>query len=435
MTEYMMPVITNNRSSFKEYIFFREGKENFDQPHIIKADPPMKIPDGIKRLADAFKKSKEVAIGKEIDSKAGGEKDVTLKSKKIFIVGGAVRDYLLGHTPRNYDLATDAHPEEVLKILHQARPPIHIHKQDSKEGITHISVDGEAYEIKTLKKKPNPDADEEGSVFTVNPAEDCENRDVTINALYYDVAANQIIDHCGGIRHLQDGVVRPIGNADEKLKKDGMTKYRMIRMMNILPNGRMDDDTKNSIAKYAGEDDDLPPEKIREEFLRGLEHAHTNVKKYIKSYHDNGLLEKVFPHLQLSYEFPDCGTCKNRAIVLAYLLKDNKPAKLVKQLRELKYTDREIKDAVYLINLLWFGPDHIYDFKRELLNTSLTKRQLIDWAKLNKLDKEMIQKLIDYNFKVSDNAVMEKEGLQGDMLRDRVKRLEADEFKKTLSKD
>lgn len=423
-----------NPYKFKDYIHIREGKENFDQPHTIAADPPMKMPDGIKRLAEAFKKAKEVPIAKEIDTKAGGEKDVTLKAKRLFVVGGAVRDYLLGHTPRNYDLATDAHPEEVLRLLKAARPTIHVTKQDIKKGVTTVSVDGETYDIHTLKKKGN--GPEDGDVFTVNPAEDSENRDLTINAMYYDIQANKIIDHCGGLRHIQDGTLKFVGNAEEKLKGNGMMKYRMMRFMNTLPNGKIDDETKKALQMAAGEDDDeTDPAKIREEFLRGLENAHTNVKKYIQTYVDNGLLDKVFPKLELTPEIPDCPSCKNRVIILAFLLKNNKPAKLVQRLKELKYTDREIKDAVYLINLLWFAPDHIYDFKRELLNTSLTRRQIIDWAKMNNLDKPMIEKLLEYKLRVNGGELAEKEGLQGDMLRSRIKQIEADEFKKTLSVD
>jgi tRNA nucleotidyltransferase/poly(A) polymerase len=417
--------------SFKHYINFREGKENFDQPHEIKAEPPMKIPEGIKRLAEAFKKAKEVAIGKEIDSKAGGEKDVTLKAKKLFIVGGAVRDYLLGHTPSNYDLATDAHPEEVLRILKAAKPSIQVHKQDIKKGVTNISVDGEQYEIHTLRKKS--EKPEEDEVFTTNPSEDCENRDFTINAMYYDVQANKIIDYCGGIRHIKDGNIRPIGQGEDKLK--GVGKYRMMRFMNTVPNGRIDDDTKQALNKVSGEDEDTPPEKIREEFLKGLEHAHSNVKRYIKTYSDSGLLNKVFPGLEVSADIPDCSTCKNRVIILAYLLRNNKPAKLVKKLKELKYTEREIKDAVYLINLLWFAPDHVYDFKRELLKTSLTRRQIVDWAKLNKIDKNMIEKLVDYQLTINGGEVAEKEGIHGDQLRSKIKEMEAGQFKKTLSED
>jgi len=426
-----MKSLLETPSCFTSFVRFKENKELFSQPHEIKADPPMKVPDGIKRLADAFKNSKEVPIGKEIDPKAGGEKDVKLKSKKLYIVGGAVRDYLLGRTPKNYNLATDAHPEEVLHIIKNAKPAIHVLKQDPKKGVTKISVDGEDYEIHTLKKKSeNP---EEEFTFTTNCAEDSENRDLTINAMYYDIAGNKIIDHCGGIRHLQNGDIKFVGKASDKLKENGMVKYRAMRFMNTIPNGKFDNETAEAFKKAASEDEDMDttPDKIRDEFLNALENAHSNVAKVIKSYESHGLLEKVFPKLKLDTNLPE-GVGKNRAIILACLLKNNQPSKLVPKLKELRYTDREIKDAVYLINLLWFAPDYVYEFKKELLNTGLTKRQIIDWAKLNKLDREMVEKLVDYNLKVNGTDLAEKEGLQGDDLKNRVKELEAHEFKRTL---
>ena len=412
---------------FEDYVNYREGKENLNQPHTIKADPPMRIPGGIKRLAEAFKKAKEVSIGKEIDTKSGGEKDVTLKAKRLFVVGGAVRDHLLNHTPKNFDLATDAHPEEVAKIIQAAKPAITLVKQDKKKGITSVKVDGETYDIKTLKKKSeNP---EEDDIFTTEPSEDSQSRDFTVNALYYDISSNQIIDHVGGLNHLKDGTVKAIGGED-KLKSDGMSKFKGMRLLNTIPNAKFDNDTENAISKLSDSDEELSPEKVREEFLRGLEHAHSNVQKYIQSYANHGLLAKVFPKLTLSKDIPE-SIGKSRSLVLAYLLKENKPSKLVPQLKSLKYSDREIKDAVYLINLLWFAPDHVYEFKKELLNTSLTRRQILDWTKLNNLDKEMIEKLIDYQFRINNDNV--PQGEDADVAREKIKKMEADEFKKTLN--
>jgi hypothetical protein len=143
-------------------------------------------------------------------------------------------------------------------------------------------------------------------------------------------------------------------------------------------------------------------------------------------------LQTVFPKLELSLDFPDCKTCKSRPLVLASLLKGNKPPKLVQRLRELKYTDREIKDAVFLINLLLFQPEYIYDFKREMINTSLTKRQILDWAKVSGLDLDMIEKLVDYKFHIDSNEIMNQEGVVGERLKDRVRELEAQHFTKMM---
>jgi len=421
---------------FSDYLVIKEGNvsgsTNFEQPHEIKADPPMKVPEGLQRLAEAFKKSKEVPIAKEIDPKAGGEKDVTLKSKKLYVVGGAVRDYMLGQTPRNYDLCTDAHPEEVVRIMKNSKPAITVLKQDPKNGVVKVSVDGEEYEINTLCKKGT----EGEKIFSTNTADDTQNRDLTINSLYYDLIGDKIVDHVGGIRHLKDGVVKFNGKASEKLKENPMHRFRAVRFANQHPNGKIDDEDKKVMAAMSDDDSDsdLPPDKVREEFLRGLENAHTNTKKFLKSYEEMGLLQKVFPKLELSLDFPD-QLPKSRAIILACLLKDNKPAKLVARLKELKYTDREVKDAVFLINLLWFDANFIYDFKKEILNTSLTKRQIVDWAKMNQLDKNLIEKLVDYKLQVNGNDLIDREGLQGDELRDRIRGLEAENFKKTLREE
>lgn len=369
----------NHGYCFKEYLCLKENKENFDQPHIISADPPMKLPSGIERLAEAFKKSKEVPIGKEVDPKMGGEKHVTMKGRKLFIVGGAVRDYLLGHTPKNYNLVTDAHPDEVEKICTHSKPPITVIKRN-KDSVR-ISVEGENYEIETMKLPNNE--------FTTNPQEDVNRRDLTSNSLYYEISAKKILDFTGGIRHIKDGHVKFIGNPEERIKEDGTRKYRYARMLNKIPNAQADDEVKIAISKNM--DSGESPDKIREEFWKGMEDLHTNAGKYLKTYEDLDLLQTVFPKLELSFDFPNS---KSKPIVLACLLKNNPPRKLVTQLKELKYTDREIKDAVFLINLLLFKPEYFHDFKRQLIQTNLTKRQIIEWAKLNHLDIDGIEKLM-----------------------------------------
>lgn len=418
--------------SFQEFICFKEGKDNFDQPHVIAADPPMKLPAGIERLSEAFKKSKEVSIGKEVDSKAGGEKDVTMKAKKLFIVGGAVRDYLLGHTPSNYNLATDAHPDEVERIVMNAKPPIQVLKKDSKGGVVRVGVDGETYDIETMKLPMTQDP-QNGVTFTADPKDDSTRRDVTINALYYEPSSKKIYDYAGGLRHLKDGAVKFIGKAEDRVQEDGMRKYRYARMLNKLPNAQADDEAKQAISKSSDNDlQDLPPEKIRDEFWRGMEDLHTNPVRYLKTYQELGLLQTVFPKLELSMDFPECKTCKTRPLVLASLLKNNKPQKLVEKLRELKYSDREIRDAVFLINLLLFKPAYVYDFKQEMIKTSLTKRQVLDWAKLNHLDMDMIGKLTDHKFTTNPSDVMAREGLQGDELKNRVRHMEAQAFMKAM---
>lgn len=412
---------------FSQYIIFREESESpMDQPHVVSANPPFKIPKELERLADAFKKSKEVEIGKEVD-KAGGEKAVTLKSKKIYLVDDAVRCLLLGQTPSHYEIVTDAHPDEVERIARQAN--MRVINKNPKQGVVKLKIDGQEFEVHTMRKEPKNGKNDK-TTFTADPKEDSLGRDLTVNSIYYDIIGKKIIDHHGGLRHIKDGVVK--FTSKDALSHDGMRKFKALRVANTLPNGKFDPDTEKAIKSHKHNEDEMPPDQIRHEFLKAITSLHTNVAKVLKSYQDMGLLSVVFPGLELDQNFPDCKTCKTPAIVLASLLKNNKPAKLVKVLKELRYTDREIKDAVYLINLLIFNPDYIYDYKREILSTSLTRRQMLDWAKMNSLDKNTIEKLIDYRFSVNHQELVDQ-GISADELPDRVRSLEADNFKKHLS--
>lgn len=377
--------------SFRKYILFKEGMENFDQPHVISADPPMKLPTEIERLAEAFKKAKEVSIGKEVDSARGGEKDITLKARKLFVVGDAVSAYLMGRTPRSFSLVTDAHPEEVVKICRKAVPPIDILKIDKAKGVVKVSVNDKTYEIETMK---DGSAGAEGGLpFTTDVKKDSSRRDMTANSLYYEVSTKKIFDYTGGARHIKEGDVKFVGNPDDKISKDGMNKFKYAYMVNKMPNGKIDPGIKELIRSKKGQE--LPTERVREEFWGGMEDLHVDAKKYIKTYEDLDLLDVVFPGLKLNLDFPDCKTCKTRAVALASLLKENEPESLVQKLRKLHYTDREIKDAVFLINLTRYQHEYATVFKKELIKTSLTRRQIMDWCKVNDLDEESIAEMMD----------------------------------------
>jgi hypothetical protein len=114
------------------------------------------------------------------------------------------------------------------------------------------------------------------------------------------------------------------------------------------------------------------------------------------------------------------------------LLKDNEVEGLVSKLRELKYTDREIKDAVFLINLLDFRPEEIYEFKREMIKGGLSRKQITHWAKMNHLDMDLIRKIVDHEMGQKAHEMMGREELFGDEMGDKVKNLETVRFMKKI---
>lgn len=365
------------KMKFAEFYKIQENSDTLDQPHVVSADPPIKLPKSLTKLVEAFKESKTVPIAKEVDPKNGGEKHVTLRSKKLYLVGGAVRDYLLKRTPSNYNLVTDAHPDEVEKICRHGK--VKVVDSSEKNGSVTVESGGETYEIKTMKGE---------SGFTTDIAEDSKTRDLTINAIYYDLTNDKISDFVGGIQDLKGGKIKFIGKATDRIKKDPKLVSRYERMKNLIPDAKTDEETDELVRGH--NDDDFDHDHSREEFWKGLGNLHSDPHSYVKSWNKDNMLGKIFKGMKLSDDLPDCPTNKSRAIVMASVLKNNDPHEIFNSRDKIGMSDRDARDVVFLINLPKMNPTNIDEFKNKMLRTGLTFRQIRDWAKVHGIDAEKL---------------------------------------------
>ena len=146
-----------------------------------------------------------------------------------FLVGGCIRDYLLGLSPKDFDTATDARPEKVRKLLPQA------FIIGRRFRLVHARRGDTTYEIATYRKEPpsiNAAKDRRGMSLENtygNQREDAFRRDFTINALYLDLRRKKVIDYVGGMRDLEDRTIRSIGPPDERFKEDPVRMLRAAR--------------------------------------------------------------------------------------------------------------------------------------------------------------------------------------------------------------
>lgn len=299
-----------------------------------KTNAPMpNIPKGVYDLHDAFQK----------------------EGKKLYIVGGAVRDHLKGKEPKDYDLATDAHPEEVTKILDKYDIP-RTEQVGEQFGVV-IAKPDEEYEIATFRKDLEAGRDTE--VEFASMEDDASRRDLTINALYYDIGTGDIIDYFGGIDDIRNEKVRTVGDPEERFSEDPLRVLRFIRFHSrVNPGGveSLDDSGLKAIQQFAknGLTDkkgrSVAPERIRDEFIKGIRTA-LDPQNYLKIYQDTGLLDNyVFPGLKINLNFPE--PTKNYILAIAQMLKDNDPEIVGKKLNELKYSNSEVNNIVYLLKLL-----------------------------------------------------------------------------------
>jgi poly(A) polymerase len=152
--------------------------------------------------------------------------------KKLYLVGGSVRDFLTGDKPKDFDLATDALPDEVLEILGdkfrtnlqgKAFGVVVVYTKDQPEGMEIATFREDVYDEK-LGKTRNPDV----KFSTIE--NDVLRRDLRINGLFYDLDKNEIVDLVGGIDDIKNGVISMIGEPDLRIKEDPLRILRAIRM-------------------------------------------------------------------------------------------------------------------------------------------------------------------------------------------------------------
>ncbi|MGM0574650.1 MAG: CCA tRNA nucleotidyltransferase [Myxococcota bacterium] len=187
---------------------------------------------------------------------------------EALLAGGCVRDELLGVTPRDYDVATSAMPDEVTALFERSVPV------GVQFGVVRVLLGGHEYEVSTFRADFSPpDGREPGEPGWSGAREDALRRDFTINGLLLDPEADgpigRVVDHVGGVRDLRDGVVRAIGRPDDRFDDDPLRILRAVRFAARL-GFRIDDGTWQAIRRRAGEVTTTSPERIRDELDRLL---------------------------------------------------------------------------------------------------------------------------------------------------------------------
>ena len=152
-----------------------------------------------------------------------------------YVVGGAVRDAILGSSPKDFDLATDAKPDEVEAIAKQGK----FKTVDVGKSFGVVIVNG--HEIATFRKDIGKGRRPDAVDFT-DIKGDVKRRDLTINALFYDIGKKQIVDLVGGIADLKKKKIRTVGNADDRFDEDPLRKLRAVRFAGSV-GGKMSKDT------------------------------------------------------------------------------------------------------------------------------------------------------------------------------------------------
>jgi tRNA nucleotidyltransferase (CCA-adding enzyme) len=257
-------------------------------------------------------------------------------------VGGAVRDVLLGKEPGDWDIATSAHPNEVLGLFRHTIPTGLQHGTvtivTGKGAESHVEVTtyrGEgAY---TDARRPD------SVVFGVPLAEDLARRDLTVNAIAYDVAADALFDPFGGVTDLDAKRLRAVGVAADRFTEDGLRVMRAVRFAAQLE-FELDPDTEAGIAPALPSLAKVSRERVSDELRKLL--ATRQPSRGLVLADRTGILATIAPDLTLDLVAPDRVAPEVRLAALVVPIADRKQIGDV--LRALKFSNAEADLAAAL---------------------------------------------------------------------------------------
>jgi len=218
------------------------------------------------------------------------------------VVGGAVRDLLLGIAPKDFDVATDATPEQVKSHFRRA---IIIGR---RFRLVHVMFGQETIEVSTFRALNDPErqTDPHGRVLADNlfgaQHEDAARRDFTINALYYDPVTRTVLDYHDGVRDIRRRRLRMIGEPAERYREDPVRMLRAVRFAATL-GFQIDEATRAPIHALADLIENVPPARLFDEMLKLLTSGHSVA--CITRLRAEGLHHGLLPLLDVILEQPE----------------------------------------------------------------------------------------------------------------------------------
>lgn len=370
------------------------------------------LPQDIKEISEAYIKS----------------------GKDIFVVGGAVRDFIQGIKPKDYDLVTNALPNESKKILKDFNVS---DEQGKSFGVLRVYTkdEPEGYEIASYRKdiskgrdtKGNDEKVEMGKGVTIQ--DDCNRRDLTMNALFYDIKNKEIVDLVGGVDDIKNGIVRSVGNPSERFLEDRLRILRIFRFT-ARTGGVIDKETSKSIKndnrlKGISVKDDVSQERIWEEMKKAFKQS-KNYNDYLNLFTEYNMWKQVFHKSDINTNLMNSS---NFVIIISNLFKNEKLSEIEEKLvQDYKIETDLVKKIKFLISMLDFNSGDVFDIYKKKKQSFIKDSTILEWLKVNNIKNKLAYKFLDYKPSVSAKKLMDKR-FKGAELGKEIKRLEKKKFK------
>ncbi len=354
--------------------------------------------------------------------------------KKLYLVGGSVRDFLTGDKPKDFDLATDALPDEVLDIVGDK---YRTNLQGRAFGVVVVYTKEvpEGMEIATFRQDVSKGRNPEVKLG-VTIEQDVLRRDLTYNSLFYDLDKRQIVDLVGGKEDLQSGITRMVGDPIERFDEDSLRILRAFRFASRYEHP-LHHDTEKAIEKRkqlqnidteTGEMKRISQERVWEEMKKAWKQA-KDYKYYLNFFTKFDMWDEVFSGANINTNLVDS---KDFIVVIANLFKNESTLGLADKLAQEYKIELETSTKVtFLISLLSFKVEDVFDIYKKRQQCAITDQTILEWLKVQSIDTDTLIKFVEYRPSISAQELM-SQGLKGKELGIEIKRLEIEKFKQML---
>lgn len=303
---------------------------------------------------------------------------------EAYMVGGCVRDSILGITPKDYDITTSAKPETTILLFNKTIPT------GLKHGTITVLINNDPYEVTTFRTDGSYlDNRRPSSVnFVTDIKEDLSRRDFTINALAYNEITG-LIDYFNGVTDIKNKLIRCVGDPDKRFKEDSLRMLRAIRFSCQL-SFDIEINTLNAIRKNHLLISNISKERIRDELCKIL--ISDNPSKGLQLLKETNLLELILPDINSLVDFSPKCTNHNRN-VFTHTLKviDNTENNLILRLSALFH------DVGKINTLTAFNNGSFYGFPGHCLEGSIMTKKILSDLRFDNNTIEIVSKLIEHH--------------------------------------
>ncbi len=331
---------------------------------------------------------------------------------EAFIVGGCVRDHILGIIPHDYDITTSAKPEIIMEIFKEYK----FITNGIKHGTVGVIIDKDIYEITTyrLEGEYEDNRRPKNIEFTLDIESDLKRRDFTINAMAYNDNVG-IIDKFDGIKDLNERIIRTVGNPDDRFKEDGLRIIRAVRFSAKL-GFNIEEKTLNSIYKNSNIVKNISIERVTDEISKII--ISNNPQKLVLLYKTG-----IFKYLDIICDFNETEylqlenyleivnnldeNIEDRLIILQYIINNIKNIKGYNNLLEenyivnkLSYSNKLKENINIAIKYMFMNEDNLDKVEIKYILNKIEYNNFIKILKLKKF-------YYDYILQRSSNDINE----------------------------